>query len=74
MRTSEHSPRASHAPAPAVGNKPPETVLAWVAKERGEPQVFVTKLGPDGKKLAQKGVSGVMVTIQRASKPRATAA
>ncbi|HEY4121643.1 MAG TPA: hypothetical protein VGM56_27445, partial [Byssovorax sp.] len=45
------------APAPAIGNHPPETLLAWVGKERGEPQVFVTKLGPDGKKLAQKGVT-----------------
>ncbi len=45
------------APAPAVGNHPPDTLLAWVGKERGEPQVFVTKLGPDGKKLAQKGVT-----------------
>ncbi|HVY47644.1 MAG TPA: hypothetical protein VHB21_17260, partial [Minicystis sp.] len=43
--------------APGPGNKPPETVLGWVAKERGEPQVFVTKLAPDGKKLAQKGVT-----------------
>ena len=37
-----------------TGGKPRDTVLAWVAKEKGEPQVFVTKLGPDGAKLAQK--------------------
>ncbi len=30
-----------------------------MAHERGEPQVFVTKVGPDGEKLAQKGVTTV---------------
>lgn len=47
------------APAPAEGDKKPETALAWVAREHGEPQVFVTKLGPNGEKLAQKGVTVV---------------
>jgi hypothetical protein len=47
------------APAPAQGGKKPETALAWVARVRGEPQVFVTKLGPDGEKLAEKGVTVV---------------
>ncbi len=45
------------AAAPARDGKKPETALAWVARERGEPQVFVTKIGPDGEKLAQKGVT-----------------
>lgn len=49
------------APAPAPGQgsqgKKVETAVAWVARERGEPQVFVTKVGPDGEKLAQKGVT-----------------
>ncbi|MFT3766562.1 MAG: hypothetical protein QM820_13765 [Minicystis sp.] len=45
------------APAPAAEGKKPETVAAWVARVRGEPQVFVTKLGPDGEKLAEKGVT-----------------
>jgi hypothetical protein len=45
------------APAPAHDGKKVETALAWVARERNEPQVFVTKLGPDGEKLAQKGVT-----------------
>lgn len=47
------------APAPAKGDKKVETALAWVARVRGEPQVFVTKLGPDGEKLAEKGVTTV---------------
>src|SRR5262249_38681630 len=42
------------APAPGKDGKKPETALAWVARERGEPQVFVTKLGADGEKTAQK--------------------
>jgi hypothetical protein len=45
--------------APGREGKKPETALAWVARERGESQVFVTKLGPDGEKLAQKGVTVV---------------
>jgi hypothetical protein len=44
------------APAPAGGKKQ-ETAVAWVARVRGEPQVFVTKLGPDGEKLGEKGVT-----------------
>jgi hypothetical protein len=42
---------------PAKPAKKPEAVIAWVARERGEPQVFVTKVGADGAKLAQKGVT-----------------
>jgi hypothetical protein len=52
------------AAAPAQKGKKPETALAWVARERNEAQVFVTKLGPEGEKLAQKGVT----TISRARK------
>lgn len=45
------------APAPAAG-KPGEAAVAWVAREKsGEAQVFVTKLGDDGAKLAQKKVT-----------------
>jgi hypothetical protein len=47
------------APAPAKGDKKVETALAWVARVRGEPQVFVTKLGPEGEKLAEKGITTV---------------
>jgi hypothetical protein len=47
------------ASAPAEGKKTQETVLAWVAKERGEPQVFVAKLAADGSKTAQKSVTTI---------------
>jgi hypothetical protein len=47
------------AAAPPREGKKTETALAWVARERGEPQVFVTTVGPDGEKLAQKGVTVV---------------
>lgn len=47
--------------APALaqtpGEKQVETAVAWVAREKGESHVFVTKLGPTGEKLAQKGVT-----------------
>lgn len=46
------------APPPASG-KPGETVVAWVARERNEPQVFLTKVGEDGAKLAQKKLTVV---------------
>jgi hypothetical protein len=39
--------------------KKPEAGIAWVARERGEPQVFVTKVGADGEKLAQKAVTAI---------------
>jgi hypothetical protein len=52
------------ATAPAQGKKV-ETAVAWVARERGEPQVFVTKVGPDGEKLAQKGVTVVSRKAQK---------
>jgi hypothetical protein len=44
--------------SPPVGAKR-ESVVAWVAKERNEPQVFLTKVGPDGVKLAQKALTVV---------------
>ena len=47
------------APAPPRDGKKAEIAVAWVARERGEPQVFVTKIGPDGEKLAQKAVTVV---------------
>jgi hypothetical protein len=47
------------APAPAKEGKKAEAALAWVARERGEAQVFVAKLGPDGEKLAQRGVTTI---------------
>lgn len=36
-----------------------EAVLAWVGAEKQGPQVFVTKMGADGKKIAQKKVTTV---------------
>jgi hypothetical protein len=45
------------AAAPGRDPKKPETALAWVGRVRGEPQVFVTKLGPDGEKLGEKAVT-----------------
>lgn len=44
--------------APAPGDKR-ESVVAWTARDQGVPQVFVTKVGPDGKKIAQKAVTVV---------------
>ncbi|MEP7119335.1 MAG: hypothetical protein ABJE95_00265 [Byssovorax sp.] len=43
--------------SPVAGDKQAETAVAWVAREKGESQVFVTKVGADGAKLAQKGVT-----------------
>jgi hypothetical protein len=43
--------------SPVAGEKQAETAVAWVAREKGESQVFVTKVGADGTKLAQKGVT-----------------
>jgi len=43
--------------APSSGEKPVETAVAWVAREKGESHVFVTKIGAAGEKLAQKGVT-----------------
>jgi hypothetical protein len=45
--------------AGAPGGKRPEAAVAWVAKAKGEPQVFVTKLGANGEKLEEKGVTVV---------------
>jgi hypothetical protein len=47
------------APSPAPEGKKPETALAWVTSGHGEPQVMLTKLGPDGDKLAQRGLTTV---------------
>ena len=47
------------ATAPAQSGKKAEAALAWVARERNEAQVFVTRLGPEGEKLGQKGVTTV---------------
>ena len=44
--------------APAPGDKK-ESGVAWAAREQGAPQVFVTKIGADGAKLAQKGLTVV---------------
>jgi hypothetical protein len=35
----------------------PETAVAWVGRSKDGPQVFVTKVDADGKKLAQKAVT-----------------
>jgi hypothetical protein len=43
--------------APVAGDKQAETAVAWVAREKGESQVFVTKVSANGEKLAQKGVT-----------------
>jgi hypothetical protein len=51
------------------GRERSELVLAWVASDKGAPQVFVTKLDPDGKKLAQKKVT----LVERKSKKGAPA-
>ena len=40
-----------------AGEKQSETAVAWVAREKGESQVFVTKVSASGEKLAQKGVT-----------------
>jgi hypothetical protein len=49
----------SLAPAATREGRKPETALGWVAAERGEAQVTLTKLGPDGDKIAQKAVTSV---------------
>ncbi len=43
--------------APVAGDKQAETAVAWVARDKGESQVFVTKVSATGEKLAQKGVT-----------------
>ncbi len=40
----------------ALGEKG-EAVIAWVGRDQGSAQVFVTKVGPDGQKLAQTMVT-----------------
>ena len=39
------------------GEKKAETAIAWIARVRSEPQVFVTKVAANGDKLAEKGVT-----------------
>ncbi|MGK4008863.1 hypothetical protein WMF31_40030 [Sorangium sp. So ce1036] len=48
------APPAPAAPGRQGGAAQAESVLAWVARERGETQVFVTKLDAAGAKVAQK--------------------
>lgn len=48
----------------AVPGKKPEAVVAWVASDKGTPQVFVTKVDQKGQKVAQKKVT----VIERAKK------
>ncbi len=40
-------------------NKKPEVAMAWAALDRGEPQVFMTRLGENGEKLTQKNITSV---------------
>lgn len=40
--------------------KPAETAIAWVAREKGESQVYLTKVGADGAKIAQKKLTIVV--------------
>lgn len=46
------------AAAPSEGDKK-EIAIAWVAQERGESQVYITKVDETGKKLAQKKITVV---------------
>lgn len=53
----------------ATGSRNDDALLAWVGHDAGQTQVFATRLGKDGKKLAQQmvtrskgGVSDVAVT------------
>ncbi|NUO49591.1 MAG: hypothetical protein HOV80_12110 [Polyangiaceae bacterium] len=45
--------------AAVPGGKRAETVLAWVASDKGTPQVFATKVDEKGQKVAQKKVTVV---------------
>jgi hypothetical protein len=68
------SPRAE-APAGENGKKPApagkgaEAVVAWVARERGEGQVTVTRVGANGDKLAQKAVTNVSRAPRKGAPP-----
>ncbi|AUX48666.1 hypothetical protein SOCE26_102070 [Sorangium cellulosum] len=57
------------AAAPTAGAGQTESVLAWVARERGETQVYLTKLDATGAKVAQKKLT----TAPRKKKPGAAA-
>ncbi len=50
--------------APVLGGKRPEALVAWVASDKGTPQVFATKVDATGAKLAQKKVT----VVERAKK------
>lgn len=45
--------------AAAPGGKAQESAMVWVAREKNEAQVQITKLGPTGEKLAQKALTTV---------------
>jgi hypothetical protein len=49
----------SLAVAPTREGKKPEAALAWVQRDRNETQVYVTRLGPDGESLSQRGITTV---------------
>ena len=46
-------------------NKQAEIAIAWVAREKGESQVYVTKVGADGVKIAQKKLTIVPRTKKK---------
>lgn len=50
-------------------DKEPDTVLAWVARERGEAQVYVTKLGATGDKRDQKKLTMVPRKVKKGAAP-----
>lgn len=52
-------PTGGVALATGAGAKGPATVLAWVAKDKAGPQVFVTRLDEQGAKAAQKALTVV---------------
>ncbi|WP_044243632.1 TolB family protein [Chondromyces apiculatus] len=54
------SQKASSLGGVALASAPgdnPDSVLAWVAREKGEPQVYVTRLDANGEKVTQKKVT-----------------
>lgn len=61
--------------AAAAGKKPgppakgAEAVIAWVARERGEGQVTVTRVSGSGDKLAQKAVTNVSRAPRKGTPP-----
>ncbi len=53
--------------APSQGEKK-EIAIAWVAREKGESQVYVTKVDENGKKLGQKKVT-VVPRVKKGAAP-----